>query len=343
VEVLGAGQSTTTRGYVLAAPGVLRVDRHPLPALPPEWVRLRFLYCGLCGSDLSQFGGRPGATYPISVGHEFIAEVVEIGSEVELVAAGDIVTSDLNFRCGECDHCLAGRSHLCRDGQQALFTNRAFSEFGDIEAGYLLRLNGPAAPHLALCEPLSCVLHAKDMTAPRQGERILVVGAGGLGLCLAFALCKQRPALDFDLTDLSAQRLAAIAPPVSPIGRTTSDPDGEYDVVFDLTGNESGLRAAGAWVRDGGRICSMGHPLGEEIDPMFLSTVLPKDVTFVTSYLNGAPSVLREAARLLEQEWSPEWDKLIELLPLSHLKQAFEGRPESAYCKTVIDVAAGLG
>ena len=337
-----AGQATTARGYVLTAPGTLEVDRHQLPVLPPDWARLRFLYCGLCGSDLNQFGGSASAVYPISVGHEFVAEVVEVGSEVESVASGELVTSDLNFRCGTCDHCLAKRSHLCRVGQQEMFTNRAFSELGDIEASYLLSLNGPPAPHLALCEPLSCVLHAQDLTAPRPQDRVLLIGAGGLGLCLAFAFCTRQPALSFDLTDLLPERLAAIAKPISPHGRAVATPDGEYDVVFDLTGSEDGLRAASAWVRAGGRLCSMGHPLGEEINPVFLAAVLPKDVTFVTSYLNGEPSVLQRAARLLEGEWGSAWDPLIELLPLSRLGQAYRQRPESAHCKTVIDVAAGF-
>jgi L-iditol 2-dehydrogenase len=337
-----AGQAST-RGYFLTGPGRLEDDEHTLPPLPDDWARLRFLHCGLCGSDISQFRGLPGAIYPISMGHEFIAEVVAIGAEVESVDVGDLVTSDLNFRCGECDHCCAGRSHLCRRGQQSRFTNRAFSEVGDIDAGYLLRLGGPAAPHLALCEPLSCVLHAKDLTAPMVGDRILLIGAGGLGLCLAFALCKQRPLLSFTVTDLAPARLSALAGPISPVGTALPDPDGEFDVVFDLTGNESGLLAACARVRDGGKVCSMGHPLGEEIDPVFLSEVLPKDVTFVTSYLNGEPSVLREASRLLEEEWGPAWDDLIELVPVKDLDLAFEERESAPHCKTVIDVASGFG
>jgi threonine dehydrogenase-like Zn-dependent dehydrogenase len=341
VGAIGVSQSVS-RGYVLTAPGKLEIAQRTLPDLPPGWVRLRFLYCGLCGSDIAQFRGRPSATYPTSVGHEFVAEVVAVGAEVVCVSFGDLVTSDLNYRCGDCDHCFAGRSHLCRQGQRSLFTNRAFSEFGDIDASYLLRLNRPAVPHLSLCEPLSCVLHAKDLINPRPGDRVLLVGAGGLGLCLAFALCAQRPMIEFDVTDISATRLAALAGPIVPIGSAISQPPGEYDVVFDLTGNEEGLRAASHQVRDGGRICSMGHPIGEEIDPVFLSDVLPKDVIFVTSYLNGEPSVLREAADLLEREWDPSWDKLIELISINDLQRAHEERSNSAACKTVVDVASGL-
>lgn len=334
---------TTSRGYVLAGPGSLRIEERVLPKLPSDWVRLRYLYCGLCGSDLSHFAGRPGVSYPMSVGHEFIAEVVETGSDVAMLAPGDKVTSDLNFRCGSCDYCLAGRSHLCREGQQGLFTNRAFSELGDIEASYLLRLNGPVGRHLALSEPLSCVLHAKRWAALGSGERILVIGAGGIGLCMAFALCHQRPMFNFEITDLMADRLSSIESAISPVGRCVSSPDGDYDVVFDLSGTEEGLRTACAHARGGGRICSMSHPNGSEVSPFLVSMILRKDITFTVSYLNGEPVLLQEAARLLEREWTPSWDGSIEVLPVEQLQHAYEYRPTSPWCKTVIDVGSGVG
>lgn len=336
------GQAVRSRGYVLSAPRLLTLEECVLPELSPDWVRLRFLYCGLCGSDLSHFAKRQGVSYPLSVGHEFVAEVVETGSEVELLQPGDAVTSDLNFRCGSCDHCLAGRSHLCRVGQQGLFTNRGFSELGDFEASYLLRLNGPVHSHLALSEPLSCVLHAKQWANLRPGERVLVIGAGGIGLCMAFALCHQRPALEFEITDTMNERLSLIEGAISPIGRAIAEPDGEYDVVFDLSGTEDGLRAACHYARAGGRISSMSHPNGDQVSPFFVSAILRKDITFTASYLNGEPVLLQEAARLLEREWRPSWDRLIEILPLEQLQHAYEYRPTSPWCKTVIDVAGGI-
>ncbi|HEU4904971.1 MAG TPA: alcohol dehydrogenase catalytic domain-containing protein [Solirubrobacterales bacterium] len=306
--------------------------------LEPDWVRLRFLHCGICGSDLSQFEGRPDATYPISVGHEFVAEAIEVGNRVRRLGPGDLVTSDLNYRCGACDHCSAGRSHLCRKGQEGYFTNRAFSDIGDIEESYLLALKGPGDPHLALCEPLSCVLHAKEWARLSPVDRILVIGAGGIGLCMAFALCRQRPALGFEITDLIDERLARIARPIEPLGRCVDSPAGEYDVVFDLSGTEEGLQRACEHVRAGGRICSMSHPNGEEISPFLVSAILRLDVTFTASYLNGEPVRLQEAARLLEREWSPVWDETLEIVPLQQLQQAYEQRPRSPWCKTIVDV-----
>lgn len=332
-------RTATSVGYSLLAPRTLGIEERALGELHPRWVRLRFLYCGLCGSDLSQFEGRAGASFPVSVGHEFVAGVIEVGAEVETLSPGDLVTSDLNYRCGSCEQCLAGRSHLCQLGQEGYFTNRAFSDFADIEESYLVPVRTPARPHLALCEPLSCVLHAKAWASLTREDRILVIGAGGLGLCMAFALCRQRPALEFEITDLIGERLDRIEPAIRPAGRCVAAPEGEYDVVFDLSGTESGLRVACDHVRPGARICSMSHPSGEEISPFLVSAILRLDVTFTVSYLNGEPVRLQEAARLLERGWGPEWGATLEILPLNELQDAYEQRPRSPWCKTVIDVA----
>ena len=190
-----------------------------------------------------------------------------------------------------------------------------------------------------MSEPLSCVLHAKWWAALQPSDRILVVGAGSLGLCMAFALCRQRPALNFEITDAMPERLAGIEAAISPVGRAVAAPDGEYDVVFDLSGTESGLRLACEHTLGGGRLCSMSHPNGDQIGAFLLSTILREDITFTASYLNGESAVLEEAARLLEQRWSSDWDRLIEVIPLEQIQTAYENRPSSPYCKTIIDVS----
>jgi|HubBroStandDraft_6_1064221.scaffolds.fasta_scaffold59237_3 threonine dehydrogenase-like Zn-dependent dehydrogenase len=328
--------ATTSLERFLAGPGTFAVRSRELENLQADWARLRFLYCGVCGSDMSQFEARRDASYPVSLGHEFIAEVLEIGDAVENVCPGDIVTSDLNYRCGVCDRCRAGRSHLCREGQIGLFSNRAFGDFGDIHASYLLRIDGEPHTHLALSEPLSCVLHAKQWAGLQPEDRILIIGAGGIGLCMAFALCNQSPAHPFDIIDLSSNRLAFIGAAISPNGRAVLQPASEYDVVFDLSGSESGLRVGCTYVKPGGRLCSMSHLDGYTTAEFLLAALTRKDVTFTVSYLNGEAENLATATRLLTETWSTSWDRLLELVPIDQLQQAFGRRRTSPWCKTVI-------
>jgi threonine dehydrogenase-like Zn-dependent dehydrogenase len=324
--------------YLLTAPGTLELCHQALPDLDPNWVRVRFLYCGLCGSDLSKFEGRRNIAYPVSLGHEFLAEVIEVGAEVAQLAPGALVTSDLNFRCGTCDQCLAQRSHLCRNGQISLFSNRAFAEFGDFHSSYLLRAEGEVGWHLSLSEPLSCVLHGAAWAAPNAGDRVLVVGAGSLGACMAFALCQQSPSVSFEIFDNSSSRLSLIADAIDPIGTAVSEPTGEYDCVFDLSGSEGGLRLALEYVTSGGRLCSLSHLEGYTAGDFVLAMLTRRDVAFRVSYLNGERSTLRRAMLLLADGWDADWDRIVEVIPLDRVEKAFEARRGSDWCKTVLEV-----
>ncbi|MDX6306975.1 MAG: hypothetical protein QOI06_21 [Nocardioidaceae bacterium] len=310
-----------------------------LNGLAPRRVRVRFLYCGLCGSDLSRFDGQRDIAYPVSMGHEFVGEVIDVGHDVGNLKPGDLVTSDLNYRCGQCPQCRAHRSHLCTKGRIGLFSNRGFAEYGDLDASYMLPLPDPARRSLALSEPLSCVLHAWEWASPRQDDRVLIVGAGGLGMCMSFALRTCSPSTSFDITDVMPARLGSIAAVISPTGRGVPEPEGEYDIVFDLSGTESGLRSACASVRAGGRLCSMSHIAGPAAGSFLLSSLTRRDVTFTVSYLNGERDTLRAAADLLDGGWTPAWDALVEVVPLADLQGAFERRPRSHSCKTMIAVS----
>lgn len=328
--------------YSLVGPRAIEPVIRTLSDLPSDWVRIRFLYCGICGSDLSKFENRNPVEYPRSIGHEFVAEVVDVGTDVDRLQAGDIVTSDLNFRCEHCDHCKSGRSHLCRTGQVALFSNRAFAEYGDIQHSYLTKVKGPAAKQLVLAEPLSCVLHAVDWAAPFPGERILVVGAGGLGACMAFALGHLFPELTFDIIESMPSRATRIELACPSSGRVISAPQGEYEVVFDMSGSESGLALALASVISGGRLCSMSHLYGEASAAFLHKNLMRRDITFKQSYLNGDRSNVERAVWILQESWNARWDEVIEVVAFDSVSDAFSRRRESPWCKTIVQIADGL-
>lgn len=324
------------RVYTLTAPGRVEILDAPLPGLPPDRVRVRYLYSGICGSDLSAYHGHGQVRLPATIGHEFIAVVEAAGADVDGVFPGDVITSDLNFRCGACDRCLNGRSHVCRSGQIGDFTNRAFAQRGDLHHSYLERIDAAPAPHLALAEPLSCALHALDWARIAPTDRVLVVGAGGIGLCTAFGLQHHSARPPFDIADTNAERLAAILETVG------SAPDGladEYDVVLDVSGSESGLAFACDKVAPCGRLATMSHLPGSPAGAFLLGALTRRDVTFTVSYLNGPRSNLTKAAQLLVEGWSPSWDRLIEVVPADQLPAVYEGRPMSTFCKTILDLA----
>ncbi len=330
------GSSVTTDVYLLDGPGLIRRHRRVPATLRSNWVRVRFLYCGICGSDISKFEGRRELTYPVSVGHEFVAEIEEVGAAVREFDVGDVVTSDLNFRCGSCDRCEVGESHLCRTGQIGHFTNRGLASRADLHESYLLRLSSNASPHLSLAEPLACVLHAKRWARLGPRDKVLVVGSGGLGMCMTYALLLENPGLTFDITDVVEARMLALAAAATPFCRPVPEPHGEYDVVFDLSGSEEGLRAASERVRLGGRLCSMSHLSGREPASFLFGSLMRRDISFKLSYLDGQRDNLATASRLLEDQWSEAWDSLLEIVPLESLTVNIGSQRAADRCKTVV-------
>ena len=333
------GRDRDAHHYALLGPG--RVGELPrrLPTLPAGWVRVRIAYCGVCGSDVSRYSGQRATAYPLSLGHEWVGVVEALGADVRTLALGDVVTTDLNHRCGTCSSCTSGRSHLCRRGQEGRFSNRGFSTLVDLDAGYLQRCRTALAPRLALAEPVSCALHAVDHCRLTLDDRPLIVGAGGLGLCTAFVLCHTAQVTGFDVTDREPTRLARLAEVVAPVGLAAAAPSDAYGVVLDVSGTVAGLQEACERLAPGGRLCTMSH-LPDDADVGLLERLVHKDATVTISYLNGPATTLARAVRLLEQSWSPEWDRLLDVRPLDDLPAVLAGRSTSSANKVVIDVDA---
>jgi (R,R)-butanediol dehydrogenase/meso-butanediol dehydrogenase/diacetyl reductase len=325
-----------TTFYVLTAPGRLEKRSARLGPLQDGWVRLRFHYCGICGSDVSFFHGRRGPVYPLSLGHELVATVEALGNGVEGLAVGTLVTSDLQYRCGACFYCAHGRSHLCEQAQRGLFSNRAFATLGDVHHSYLFPLPGRVpAPAMTLAEPLSCVLHAVeplDLAAP---GRVLIVGAGSIGLCMSFALTAHGVA--FEITDRSRERLARIEACLAGASRAVDAPSELYDLVLDASGTPGGLLLACRCLRPGGTLCSMSHLDGLTQEEQFLTLLSRKDATFRMSYLNGERDNVTRAIALLRDRWSGEWDRLLAVHPDSALEAVFANHGDGGANKDVVD------
>ena len=103
-----------------------------MPFVQDEYVLVEYLYCGICGGDYSAYCGYR-QTYPISLGHEFIAKVISVGDSVKTIMQGQYVVSDFNFRCGSCVYCDSKQSHLCMKNDIGLFSNRGFSKYATIQ------------------------------------------------------------------------------------------------------------------------------------------------------------------------------------------------------------------
>lgn len=324
--------------WVLSGPG--RLEWVQLPAHTKQFgmVGLEMLYCGVCGSDLSMYEGRRSLQYPVSLGHEFVARVTHLDSDdSDQIAVGDIVTGDFNARCGHCAHCVEGKSHLCATGQRTMrFSNRAFARTARVSSGCLTRLErADILPQFVLCEPMSCVLHAIARAEPSHSDRTLVLGCGGLGLAMAIIVCSDASLPRARMWDPLTPRAQAIRNGSN--GRVeVGKPEGQYDLVFDLTGCPQGLRDAIKFARNGGRVVSMSHLDGYGDTSFVLPMLTRRDIFFTVSYLNGHAGQIDAAAAVIRAQWHGGWDGAIELHALADLAAVMSGRRRAAACKDIV-------
>jgi L-iditol 2-dehydrogenase len=180
------------RALVYTGPDRLELESRPEPELTAGGAMVRVLACGICGTDLRIAKGAHRA-YPSGTrrvpGHEITAELVAIEPELPGLSLGDKVFIAPNLGCGECPACQAGRSNLCERPQAFGITfDGAFQELMAVPAaavaqGNLLSVPADADPAaLSVVEPLACVLRGQRAVNVSAGDRVLICGAGPIGL-----------------------------------------------------------------------------------------------------------------------------------------------------------------
>lgn len=325
--------------YLLEKNGCFKFCKRKIPRPDNGWVQIRFLYCGICGSDLSVFNDFQLAEKDKSLGHEFVGEVIQVGEFVDIFRVGDIVTSDFNVRCGECSCCANHLSHMCDLSEISRFSNRAFATKGNILAKTLFKASRKNIRALTITEPLSCIIHALDQVKFSDEKNTLVVGLGGLGLCFAFAIETQRPSLRVDFYDNNRMRSLKLSDCVSlQRGKFIEKVDEKYSIVFDLSGTLDGLLLAAQHVMKGGTLISLSHIKKQKEMSHFFEIVKQKDVWFKMSYLNGERINMKIAIDLIENNWDDRWNRLLEVYPIKLINEAFSKRLTSPINKTIIKI-----
>lgn len=145
---------------------------------------LKVLYCGICGADVASYtGNQPFTTYPRIPGHEFSAQIVSIPENDRNLKPGDIVTANPYFNCGSCYSCLRGYVNCCTDNQtMGVQRDGSFREYISMPIERIYHGKGLSAKELALVEPFTISYHALHRAPVKPGDKVLVVGAGPIGL-----------------------------------------------------------------------------------------------------------------------------------------------------------------
>lgn len=267
----------------------LVVEQVPDPVPGEGEVVVRVGRCGICGSDLHMaedpaFGAAPGDVF----GHEFAGEVVALGKSAEGLALGDRVAVIPLKSCGACDHCRAGEVQWCEHfGLQG----GGYAEYAVTRPNQCVRLPKTASlADGAIIEPLAVALHGVKLSGLKAGDRVLVLGAGPIGLAAAFwarRLGAARVVVQ-DIADWQQARALAmgadafVCDPADPVAASDAAFAGiRPDIVFECVGVPGLIAQAVQQVRNRGTILLLG--LCTRPDSFNSFAMLQKEVRLVTS------------------------------------------------------------
>ena len=180
---------TKMKYIVIPEPGKVEVKEMDKPLLQPGEAILKVLYGGICGSDMGTYKGTfLYASYPRIPGHEFSAEVVEVADNDYGIKPGMIVTANPYFNCGKCYSCRRGFVNCCTSNQ-TLGAQRdgIFRQYYSMPIERIYDGKGLDALTLSMIEPFCISYHSVQRTAVKQGDKVLVVGAGPIGLFAVMA------------------------------------------------------------------------------------------------------------------------------------------------------------
>lgn len=260
-----------------AAPGIALRDVE-IPAVGHNDVRIRVKRTAICGTDMHIYNWDPWAQktipVPMTVGHEYCGEIVEIGSEVSGLEVGDRVSGEGHITCGFCRNCRAGRRHLCRN-TVGVGVNRpgCFAEYVVIPAVNAFKLPDAIDDEIAaILDPLGNAVHTA-LAFDVVGEDVLITGAGPIGI-MAAAIVRFVGARHVVITDVNDYRLGIArrmgATVAINVARDSLDSAMQqlgmkegFDVGLEMSGNAAALRDMLRTMHHGGSIAMLGIPPNE--------------------------------------------------------------------------------
>jgi threonine 3-dehydrogenase len=257
-----------------AEPG-LWLEDVPEPKIGINDVLIRVRYTGICGTDVHIFKWDEWAQktipVPMAIGHEFVGQIVEVGSNVNDFYPGDIVSGEGHVVCGRCRNCLAGRRHLCAH-TRGVGVDRpgAFAEYISLPMTNIWRHDPQINQEVAaIFDPFGNAVHT-GLSFPVLGEDVVITGAGPIGI-MAIPVVRHAGARHVVVTDMNPFRLDL----ATKMGATLSVNPAEtslaevqkklgmqegFDVGLEMSGNAQALRDMISNMSHGGKIAVLGIP-----------------------------------------------------------------------------------
>lgn len=297
--------------------------------------------CGICGSDLHMTEDAAyGCQHGDVLGHEFAGEVVALGKGTQGVKTGDLVSVIPLVSCGKCNHCRTGAVQWC---EKFGLQGGGYAEYAVTRPNQCVKL--PADLSLAdgaIIEPLAVALHGINLSAMQKGDKVLVLGAGPIGLAVAF-WAKRYGASKVAVQDISnfqekrALDMGAdifVVDPENPVESAKQALDGEADIVFECVGIPGLINQAVSQVRPQGTILLLG--LCTKPDTLHTFPMLSREVKLVTSAFFTVPEYEQALAALDDGAIEPRL-LVTDTISLSQTPDVFESlKQRTQQCKVLI-------
>ena len=331
-----------------AEPGIW-MQEVPVPEPGPNDVLIKIAKTAICGTDVHIFNwddwSKATIPVPMTIGHEYVGEIVAVGHEVEDFKPGDRVSGEGHIVCGHCRNCRAGREHLCRD-TKGVGVNRsgAFAEYLAIPAHNAYKLpEGLPDDIAAILDPFGNAAHTA-LSFDLVGEDVLITGAGPIGI-MAGAIAKKIGARHIVITDVNPYRLELAAKVGVPHTVNVSerslpevmkelDMKEGFDVGLEMSGNPRALNDMLHVMIHGGKIALLGIP-SEEVR-LDLNQMIFKGLTMKGIYGREMFETWYKMIALI-QEGLDLTPILTHRFPVSRYQEGFEVMRSGRSGKVVLD------
>ncbi len=305
---------------------------------------------GICGTDYSGYLGKmPFFSYPRIPGHELGVEVIAVGDGVENVQVGDKCSVEPYMNCGECYACRKGNSNCCEKlNVIGVMVDGGLCEKFLIRAEKLHSADKLSYEQLALVETLAIDCHANDRGNPQQGDHILIIGAGPIGLAtLEFArltgatitvMDMVQSRLDFVKNTYGVAHTIQFKGDGSEAEQVSQITNGDkYAVVTDATGNNHSMANALTYVAHTGSLVYVGITTAEV---SFAHPVMHRPEATIKSSRNAMPSDFTRIIGLIEDETINTTPWITHRTSFDTVIDEFETftKPESGVIKAVIEL-----
>ncbi len=288
------------RAIKLYSTGDIRTVDVDVPSPAKNEILIKVEAAGICGTDRHLYHGEFPSVPDKILGHEFSGIVVD-GGETG-IAEGVRVTCDPNTWCGACSQCKRGRVNLCPNNlATGIHRDGGFAEFCVFPASKAVVLPAEINPlHGAFCEPLACTLHGMDMGAAREGETVLVIGGGVIGL-MAVQLAKLAGAEVLLLTRSPEKQALGLNIGADYAVGTESEVRNIWsegaDLVVECAGVSATVTLSHKLARSGGRVVILGVISQGEQVPIEPFDMLFREIQMHFSFLN--PFTHERAAKMI--------------------------------------------